>query len=73
MWTTRGVHTQGTAGLFSCLGCGKPVLMVPVTIQLTVEVTRADGTLLGYLHSNCKAAWAEKNPSDYKYGFPTAP
>lgn len=65
MWTIDRDHASHTSQPFSCLGCGK--LVAPVPILLTIEVTSGDGTLIGYLHKNCRAAWAEKNPDDYKY------
>jgi hypothetical protein len=50
----------GTGVQASCLQCGKTVGFVP---GFAVEVTRADGTLEGYLHPLvCRAKWEEEHP-----------
>ena len=59
MQTIIAQHS-GTTFPDSCLECKKTVGVAP---GFAVEVTKADGTVEGYLHPLvCRAKWEEEHP-----------
>lgn len=59
---TKTGETQSVGRPTICLQChtAVPMMAPPIAFEAT------DGTLTGYVHSRCKAAWNEAHPSATK-------
>jgi hypothetical protein len=60
MYKIDNISGTQSAQLEPCLQCKKTLATAPA---LSLEVRDDDGTLLGYLHRLCRAAWEEAHPS----------